>query len=94
MALDRHGNFETWNGKSWSAPSPHSIDPYGSAQSVSCPNSSFCEVIDTWGYVITWSGKSWSAPVAVGAYPRSISCPTASFCAVVGDSGRAIIGQS
>lgn len=94
MALDRHGTFETWNGNLWSTPSSHSIDPEGSAQSVSCPNSSLCEVIDTWGYVITWNGKSWSAPVEIGASPTSISCATAFFCTVVGQSGDAIIGKS
>jgi hypothetical protein len=97
VAVDNLGNVVVWNGNAWST--PQTIDSNGDINSVSCPTSSYCSVVDHWGVAYDWNGQSWSAsvtidPEAVGNGPSSVSCPSASFCAVAEQSGNAIIGKS
>ena len=91
-AVGAGGYGQTFNGKSWGAPT--NIDPSSNPSghtltSVSCPSASFCGAVDQAGNVVTFNGSSWSAPVAVDTTRNSltaVSCTSSSFC-VAGDVG-------
>ena len=91
-AVGAGGYGQTFNGKSWGAPT--NIDPSSNPSghtltSVSCPSASFCGAVDQAGNVVTFNGSSWSAPVAVDTTRNSltaVSCTSLSFC-VAGDVG-------
>jgi hypothetical protein len=74
---------------SWST--PISIDGVGSGlDSVSCPSSSFCVVVDSKGNAITYNGGSWGTSVTVDADGlSSVSCASATFCVAVDYNGGA-----
>ncbi len=91
-AVGAGGYGQTFNGKSWGAPT--NIDPSSNPSghtltSVACPSDSFCATVDQAGNALTFNGSTWSAPVAVDTTGNSltaVSCASSSFC-VAGDVG-------
>jgi hypothetical protein len=63
--------------------------------SISCPSSSFCAVIDQSGEMLTYNGSAWSAPIPLGIGDSGqISCAGPSFCGIDSERGVAIlVGQ-
>src|SRR6185437_3827288 len=79
--------------------SPGTIDPTGTAESVSCVSASFCVALsarESEGQqrteAFTWRGSGWSGPAEVSAHSilRSISCVSEAFCVAVGGSEAAL----
>jgi hypothetical protein len=54
--VDGSGNFFTFDGTSWSAPTE--IDPNTELTSVSCPTTSFCLAADGNGDALTWHNSA------------------------------------
>ncbi len=89
VAIDDNGNATTYDGTSWTSPTP--IDTRIRLSDVSCPTTAFCMAVDDSGYAVAFDGSDWSAPVLVdpNGRPSAVSCASASFCASVGFDGTA-----
>jgi hypothetical protein len=97
IAVDTGGNAYTYNGSTWSAPTPidtanGQIDG-GQLESVSCPSSSFCAAIDGRESVLTFDGSSWTAPqnLPSAVAQSGVSCASSSFCAAGDGAGNAFL---
>jgi hypothetical protein len=90
----------TWNGQSWSS-DPNTV-AMELVTGLSCPTSSFCEVVGTPEGTITaslgasWTPQGWSGTSTIASnFPsnstglRSVSCPAAGDCYAVSDQGQA-----
>ena len=58
---------------------------------VSCPSSSFCAALDTFGEVFTYNGSKWSDPKMFDKITNerdAVSCAASSFCLIVDDAGN------
>ena len=87
VAVGSAGKTETFDGQSWSAPSPV-VDPYGFV-ALSCPSSSFCAAVDGMHRALGYTGSSWSTPVTIDQTPISaLSCSSASFCTALDTNGN------
>lgn len=79
----------TYDGSSWSQPSP--MDSGGGGRlTLSCASSNFCVAADWDGNVATYDGSMWSHPVHIdnGEWGLdSVSCPSSSFCAAADPDG-------
>ncbi len=89
VAIDDNGNATTYDGTSWTPPTP--VDTRIRLSDVSCPTAAFCMAVDDSGYAVTFDGSGWSAPILVDPVgrPSAVSCADASFCASVGFGGTA-----
>jgi hypothetical protein len=93
MAVQQHGYLETWNGSTWSAPSPlipleqaPRLDP---VYSVSCVSATFClaagQVQPDRVDVFRFDGSHWTSEnrdLAWTGHPPQVSCVSTSFCMV------------
>ncbi len=91
VAVDLNGDTSTYNGTSWSSPTP--VDPDGGGfSSVSCVTAQFCAAVDYSGNALTYNGTSWSAPVLIDQTVSalvSVSCASNNFCVAVDANGNA-----
>ena len=63
----------------------------GTATSVSCVTTTFCEAVSTLGYATSFNGASWTkANQQASVALASVSCPSATFCMAVGDQGTTV----
>ncbi len=78
------GDAYTWDGTSWSAPSPIDTQNGGGSQlnGVSCTSTSFCVAVGNAGEVLSYNGTTWSSPQVVDDQsPLSeISCASTTLC--------------
>jgi len=95
MAVSFVGEFHTFDGNSWSGPSPVYESPL-ELESVSCPTSTFCVTVGTSGDAEIFDGSTWGPPSLVDPgfgderTVGPIACPTTSFCMLVDGGGQAI----
>jgi hypothetical protein len=82
MAMDGSGGALTYNGSTWSAPTPTGTD----LTKVSCVSSSFCVAVGGSSQASVYSGGMWSALSSIGVSADSISCASEAFCVAVGSS--------
>ncbi|HEX4126637.1 MAG TPA: hypothetical protein VHX67_03565 [Acidimicrobiales bacterium] len=102
VIVDSNGAVLTWNGATFSAPTPIATEPpltgtnASGLTSVSCPATTFCRAVDSLGRVFAWNGTTWSAGTLIdnGHALTSISCPTVSYCVTVDRSGNAFVSAS
>ena len=91
VAVDLNGNALTYNGTSWSAPTP--VDSAGGGfSSVSCVTAQFCAAVDYNGNALTYNGTTWSSPVLIDQTVSalvSVSCATTNFCVAIDANGNA-----
>ena len=69
VAVDDMGNATTFDGTTWSAPTP--IDTRLRLSDVSCPTATFCTAVDDHGFATIFDGTHWSTPV--GITPEDVS---------------------
>jgi hypothetical protein len=68
------------------------VDPGYSPQSVSCPSTTFCVMVDDHGHAAIYQNQLWTAPTGIDGAQKlnSVSCPSTSFCVAVDSSGDAL----
>jgi hypothetical protein len=90
MAADRSGGVSTFNGTTWSAPTP--VDAANAFSAISCPTVTFCVATDEVGNYVTWSSGVWGKPTSFGALNgpvmHDVSCSSANFCLAVGQTAN------
>ncbi len=89
MFVNSGGDFQRWDGTSWT--SPQTFQGESTETLVSCASPTMCKATDDPGRgrasrpVYSWNGSSWSTQRAL--YPsnhiRGLDCPTTSFCMLI-----------
>jgi hypothetical protein len=92
VAINQSDEAYTYDGSSWSAPTPADA-PYN-VNTVSCPSPTMCVVTDIQGGYSVFDGSTWSERKDVSNENRSdgldgVACPTTTFCVASTDSGAA-----
>ena len=94
MAGDASGQFLTWNGTAWSAPTSAVAvaegEDDGGFGSLSCVSTSFCMGVAGHGGLVTYRAGAWSAvtritsSTGVELQAATVDCTSATFCVAVG----------
>lgn len=95
MTVDGVGNYQFFDGTSWSRPVQIDDSP-GGFTALACASPSSCMAIDWSRRWTQWNGTNWTTPATVdsvknGTVQDAVSCSSASFCARTSNNGTAAV---